>query len=66
MVSAWWGLIPGHPASLSSDDDRNTPARYNRIRRRMIDQERIVIHSYDWLVDVAQSNNSGWLTSELR
>ena len=41
-------------------------ARYNEIRRRMIDRERIVIHSYDWLVDVAQSNNSGWLTSELR
>ena len=41
-------------------------ARYNEYRLEMIDRERIMIHSYDWLVDVAQSNHSGWLTSWLR
>ena len=42
------------------------PERFNEFRRQMIDQERIVIHSYDWLVDVAISNQSGWLNGELR
>ena len=42
------------------------PSRYNEFRRQMIDRERIVIHSYDWLVDVARSNKSGSLTGELR
>ena len=42
------------------------PSRYNEFRRQMIDRERIVIHSYDWLVDVARSNNGGWLPGELR
>ena len=40
--------------------------RYNEFRREMIDRERITIHSYDWLVDVARSNQSGWLTPRLR
>ena len=40
--------------------------RYNEYRHRMIDRERILIHSYDWLVDVARSNRSGWLPSALR
>ena len=39
--------------------------RYNEFRRAMIDKERIVIHSYDWLLDVAQSNLSGRLATEL-
>ena len=39
--------------------------RYNEFRRDMIDRERIVIHSYDWLLDVAQSNLSGRLATEL-
>ena len=42
------------------------PSRYNEFRRQMIDRDRIVIHSYDWLVDVARSNNSGSYTWELR
>jgi len=41
------------------------PERFNEFRRQMVDRERIVIHSYDWLVDVAQSNRSGRLESEL-
>ena len=32
----------------------------------MIDRERIVIHSYDWLVGVARSNYLAWFTGELR
>ena len=39
--------------------------RYNEFRRQMIDRERIVIHSYVWLVDVARSNHSGWIHTEL-
>ena len=41
-------------------------SRYNEFRREMIDRERIVIHSYDWLIDVARSNRSGWLNSRFR
>lgn len=37
------------------------PDRFNEFRRQMIDREHILIHSYDWLVDVAQSNKSGSL-----
>ena len=40
-------------------------ARYNEFRRTMIDSERIVIHSYDWLLDVAHGNHSGRLATEL-
>ena len=40
--------------------------RYNEFRRQRIDRERIVIHSYDWLVDVARSNKSGRLAGDLR
>ena len=40
--------------------------RYNAFRRQMIDRERIVIHSYDWLVDIARSNKSGRLVGDLR
>ena len=40
--------------------------KYNEFRRQMIDRERIVIHSYDWLVDAARSNSSGNLSWELR
>ena len=42
------------------------PARYNEFRRQMADREHIVIHSYDWLVDVARSNRSGTLSQELK
>jgi len=37
------------------------PDRFNNFRRQVKDRERILIHSYDWLVDVARSNTSGWL-----
>ena len=40
--------------------------RYNDFRRQLRDRERIVIHSYDWLVEVARSNRSSWLTLELQ
>lgn len=40
--------------------------RYNEFRRQTSREARIVIHSYDWLLDVAQSNFSSWLTAELR
>ena len=30
------------------------PERYNQFRRNMIDRERIGIHSYDWLVELAE------------
>ena len=42
------------------------PYRFNEFRKQMIDRERIAIHSYDWLVDVACSNTSGKLSGELR
>ena len=42
------------------------PSRYNEFRRQMIDRERIVIHSFDWLVDVARGSRSGSLTIELK
>ena len=42
------------------------PKRYNQFRRQMIDRERIVIHSYDWLVDLAYTNRSGRLSRDLR
>lgn len=41
------------------------PERFNDFRKQMIDRERIVIHSYDWLIDIAHSNRSGRLGSEL-
>lgn len=37
------------------------PERFNNFRRTMKDRENILIHSYDWLVDVVRSNRSGWL-----
>ena len=40
--------------------------RYNAFRRDMISSERIVIHSYDWLLDIARRNRSGSLDVELR
>ena len=40
--------------------------RYNEFRRQTIREARIVIHSYDWLVDVATSNHSSWLATQLR
>ncbi len=40
--------------------------RFNEFRRQMIDREKIIIHSYDWLVDVAVENYSGRLENEIR
>ncbi|MXY80349.1 MAG: DUF4263 domain-containing protein [Chloroflexi bacterium] len=34
------------------------PEHYNEFRRSQLDRQRIEIHSYDWLVDVARSNSS--------
>ena len=31
-------------------------ARFNYFRRTLIDRENILVHSYDWLLDVARSN----------
>ena len=41
------------------------PERFNKFRRQKIDRERIVIHSYDWLLDIANTNRSGRLSTEL-
>ena len=41
------------------------PERFNEFRRQTIDRDRITIHSYDWLIDVARSNRSSWLRTEL-
>lgn len=41
------------------------PDRFNEFRKQIGDRERIVIHSYDWLIDVARSKRSGWLGGEL-
>lgn len=41
------------------------PDRFNEFRKQVADRERIVIHSYDWLIDVARSNRSGRLGGEL-
>ena len=37
------------------------PQRFNEYRRQMNHQEQVLIHSYDWLLEVARSNTSGWL-----
>lgn len=42
------------------------PQRFNEFRRQTKDQERIAIHSYDWLLDIAHANRSGRLSSELQ
>ena len=41
-------------------------SRYNRLRKNLLDRERIVIHSYDWLLDSARSAVGGSLDDELR
>jgi hypothetical protein len=43
----------------------NYPVRFNNFRRQISDRERILIHSYDWLIDVARGNTSGWLRAGL-
>ena len=60
------GIDPRVPGLIIIGRRQEYPSRYNEFRRQMIDRERIVIHSYDWLVDVARSNNSGWFTGEFR
>jgi hypothetical protein len=42
------------------------PKRFNDFRRQMKDRESILIHSYDWLTDIACSNRSGSLDFERR
>ena len=42
------------------------PERFNELRRQLRDDDRIVVHSYDWLVEVAQSSRGGSLSFELR
>ena len=42
------------------------PERYNEFRREQADRYRIMIHSYDWLLDVAFRNSSGALSFALR
>lgn len=42
------------------------PDRYNTRRRQALQDDRIAIHSYDWLLDVARRNSSGALPLELR
>ena len=42
------------------------PSKYNDFRREMVERERIVIHSYDALLEVAQDNRSGKLMWDLQ
>ena len=42
------------------------PERFNQTRRILRDREQILVHSYDWLLDVAYSNTSGWLDGEMK
>ena len=39
--------------------------RFNEFRRQLISDQRIAVHSYDWLVDTARMNQSGRLTFEI-
>ena len=60
------GIDPSVPGLIVIGRRQKYSSRYNEFRRQLIDPERIVIHSYDWLVDGANINYSGWLTGELR
>ena len=42
------------------------PEKFNQFRRDLRDRQQILVHSYDWLLDVARSNTSGWLGGELK
>ena len=42
------------------------PERFNQTRSILRDREQILVHSYDWLLDVARSNISGWLDGEMK
>lgn len=59
------GIDPRASGLIIIGRRKNYSCRYNEFRRTMIDRERIVIHSYDWLLDVARSNHSGWLRADL-
>ncbi len=58
------GIDPRASGLIIIGRRKNYSSRFNVFRRDMIDRQRIVIHSYDWLVDVARSNQSGWLRSD--
>ena len=42
------------------------PEKFNQFRRNLRDRVQILVHSYDWLLDVARSNTSSWLDGELK
>ena len=42
------------------------PERFNQYRRTLRDRDQILVHTYDWLLQVADSNVSGWLDGELK
>lgn len=42
------------------------PERFNNFRHQMKDRENILIHSYDWLIDIARENRSGSVDFELQ
>lgn len=59
--------IDGHLPGLIIIGRRDKyPERYNDFRSQLRRENRIVIHSYDWLLEVARSNSSGALPWELR
>lgn len=39
--------------------------RFNELRRQLVSDQKIAVHSYDWLVDTARMNQSGRLTFEI-
>ena len=59
------GIDPRLPGLVLMGRRHEYSPRFNQYRRDMINNDRITIHSYDWLLDVAYSNSSGWLTTEL-
>ena len=59
------GIDPNVTGLIIIGRRNNYHERYNEFRREMIDDSRIVIHSYDWLIDLAYSNRSGMLSMEL-
>ena len=59
------GIDPRAPGLIIIGRRQNFSSEYNEFRRILIDRERIVIHSYDWILDVARSNRSGRLRAEL-
>ena len=61
------GICRGRAADGMRAGGRNrNPEPYSDFRRQMKDGGRILIHSYDWLMNIACTNRSGQLSLALR